>query len=171
MWETWVWSLGWEDPLEKRKAAHSSVLVWRIPWTIQSQRVRHNWVTFTFILSSLWIGTYQCHYGNIQYLLFQWCKSMYINEYNDCIWTYIFFSFYSVHACVLNCFTHVWLCDPMDCSPPSSSARGILQARILEWVAISFSKGSSQSKDPDCLSHLLHWQADCLPLASPGIPF
>ena len=33
-------------------------------------------------------------------------------------------------------------CDPMDCSPPGSSVHGILQARILEWVAISFSKGS-----------------------------
>ena len=32
------------------------------------------------------------------------------------------------------------LCDPTDCSPPGSSVRGILQARILEWVAISFSK-------------------------------
>ena len=32
------------------------------------------------------------------------------------------------------------LCDPVDCSPPGSSVRGILQARILEWVAISFSK-------------------------------
>ena len=34
MWETWVWSLGWEDPLEKGKATHSSILSWRIPWTI-----------------------------------------------------------------------------------------------------------------------------------------
>ena len=33
MWETWVRSLGWEDPLEKEKAIHSSSLVWRIPWT------------------------------------------------------------------------------------------------------------------------------------------
>ena len=32
--ETWVWPLGWEDPLEKGKAAHSSILVWRIPWTV-----------------------------------------------------------------------------------------------------------------------------------------
>ena len=31
--ETWVLSLGWEDPLEKRMATHSSVLAWRIPWT------------------------------------------------------------------------------------------------------------------------------------------
>ena len=35
------------------------------------------------------------------------------------------------------------LCDPMDCSPSSSSVHGILQARILEWVAIHFSRGSS----------------------------
>ena len=32
-WETWVWSLGWEDPLEKGKATHSSILVWRIPYS------------------------------------------------------------------------------------------------------------------------------------------
>ena len=43
--ETWVLSLGWEDPLEKGKATHSSILVWRIPWTVQSmgsQRVGHD---------------------------------------------------------------------------------------------------------------------------------
>ena len=38
------------------------------------------------------------------------------------------------------------LCDPMDCSLPGSSVHGILQARILEWVAISFSRGSSWSR-------------------------
>ena len=39
------------------------------------------------------------------------------------------------------------LCDPMDCSPSGSSVCGILQARILEWVAISFSRGSSWPRD------------------------
>ena len=34
MQETWVQSLGWEDPLEKGKATHSSILAWRIPWTV-----------------------------------------------------------------------------------------------------------------------------------------
>ena len=33
MQETWVWSLGWEDPLEKGKATYSTILAWRIPWT------------------------------------------------------------------------------------------------------------------------------------------
>ena len=50
MWETWVQSLGWEDPLEKEMATHSSVLAWRIPWTEEpgglqsmgSQRVGHD---------------------------------------------------------------------------------------------------------------------------------
>ena len=49
--EDYVWSLGWEDPLEKKMATHSSILVWRIPWTEEagrlypmgSQRVRHSW--------------------------------------------------------------------------------------------------------------------------------
>ena len=52
MLETWVQSLHLEDPLEKGKAIHSSILTWIIPWTIQylgSQRVLHDWETFTFI--------------------------------------------------------------------------------------------------------------------------
>ena len=34
VWETWVWFLGWEDPLEKGKATRSNILAWRIPWTV-----------------------------------------------------------------------------------------------------------------------------------------
>ena len=40
MQETWVQSLGWEDPLEKGKATHSSILAWRIPWTVESMRLQ-----------------------------------------------------------------------------------------------------------------------------------
>ena len=43
-------------------------------------------------------------------------------------------------------------CNPMDCSLPGSSVHGILQVRILEWVAISFSRGSSQPRDQTCFS-------------------
>ena len=51
--ETWVWSLGWKDPLEKEMATHSSILAWRIPWMEEpgglkstgSQRVGHDWAT------------------------------------------------------------------------------------------------------------------------------
>ena len=53
MWETQVWSLGWEDPLEEEMAIHSSILAWRIPWTEEpgglqsrgSQRVGHDLAT------------------------------------------------------------------------------------------------------------------------------
>ena len=45
------------------------------------------------------------------------------------------------------------LCDPMDCSLPGSSVRGIFQARVLEWVAIPFSRGSSQARDRTQVSH------------------
>ena len=67
MWETWIRSPGWEDPLEKGKATHSSILDWRIPWTEEpgrlqpmgSQRVRHNWPTFTFIRCHLQLNGYK----------------------------------------------------------------------------------------------------------------
>ena len=53
MWETWVWSLGWEDPLEEGMTPHSSILAWRSPmdrgagglWSMGLQRVGHDWVT------------------------------------------------------------------------------------------------------------------------------
>ena len=61
------------------------------------------------------------------------------------------------------------LCDSMDCNPPGFSVHGIFQARILEWVAISYSGGSSQSiqASNSCLLCLLPWQADPLPVADP----
>ena len=53
-----------------------------------------------------------------------------------------------VVAVVVQLLSHAQVfCDPTDCSPPGSSVHGISQARILEWVAISFSRGSSQARD------------------------
>ena len=48
----------------------------------------------------------------------------------------------------------VWLCDPMDCSQPGSSVHGIFHARILEWVAISSSRGCSWPRDETSVSGL-----------------
>ena len=64
-----------------------------------------------------------------------------------------------------SCLT-LW--DPMYCSPPGSSVHGISQTRILEWVAISFSRRSSQPRDWTCVSCLLHWKAGSLPLVLQG---
>ena len=61
-----------------------------------------------------------------------------------------------LHACVcwLSRFCSVQLCDPMVCSPPGSSVHGILQARILEWVAMPSSRGSSLSRDRTDISYI-----------------
>jgi len=61
------------------------------------------------------------------------------------------------------------LCDPMDCNPPGSSIPGILQARILEWVAMPSSRGSSWPGDWTCLLSLFHGRWNALShLESPG---
>ena len=65
--------------------------------------------------------------------------------------------------------TQLWPthCDPMNCSLPGSSVHGILQARILDWVAVSFSRGSSQPRIKPWSPAL---QADSLPSEPPGKP-
>ena len=67
-------------------------------------------------------------------------------------------------ACVCSasqaCLTH---CDPMNCSLPGSSVYGNFQTSILEWAAISYSRGSYQYRDrTQILWHLLHWQVNSL---------
>ena len=78
------------------------------------------------------------------------------------------FEFFNVKVKVLVAQSCPTLCDPMDCSPSSSSVHGILQARILEWVAISFSRGSSPSRI-ELRSPAL--QADSLPSGHQGSLF
>ena len=64
-------------------------------------------------------------------------KNIYIYIFCGCCWV------------SKSCLT---LCNPMNCTPPSSSVHGISQARILEWVAVSFSRGSSWPRDQTCVS-------------------
>ena len=64
----------------------------------------------------------------------------------------------------------VTLGDPMDCSPPGSSVHGILQARILEWVLMPFSRGSSQQMDGALSPVSPALQEDSLPLEPSGKP-
>ena len=61
------------------------------------------------------------------------------------------------------------LCDSLDCSLSGSSVYGIFQARILEGIAISFSRGCSQPRDQTCISCIsLYWQTDSLPVRHLG---
>ena len=71
-------------------------------------------------------------------------------------------------VCALLLQSYLILCNPMDCSPPGSSVRGILQARILECVATPSSRGPSRPGDGTHIPGLLHWQVGSLPLAPPG---
>ena len=85
------------------------------------------------------------------------------NNKRDKIYEHIFqWRRYCCCCCLVaqSCLTP---CNPMDCGPPGSSVHGISQARILEWMAISFSRGSSRPRDG---THVF-WQ-DYLPLSHQG---
>ena len=100
MQETWVRSLGGENPW-RRKWQHTPVF---LPWKSHGQR---NLVGYS---------PWGCRVGQ------DWATNRYT------------------------------LCDPMDCSPPGTSVRGIFQARILERIVMPFSRGSSQPRDWNLIS-------------------
>ena len=77
------------------------------------------------------------------------------------------FCFLSMCVCMLHCFSHVRLFEILW---TGSSVHGILQARILKWVAISSSRGSSWPRYQTLIWRLLHWQTGSLPRWSPGKP-
>ena len=113
MQKTQVRFPGQEDPLEKEIATHSSVLAWRIPWTD-----RHGWPRSIELQSQTWLkqlGTQTHTHSPV----------------------------FGYYGGVLGHEVMSDSRDPMGCSPPGFCVHGILQARILEWVAISFSRGSS----------------------------
>ena len=103
-------------------------------------------------------------------------KSTWIKYNNICtitLYVYAYVYIVCLYICINICiFTMKWKgklwvsqscptpCDPMDCSPPGSSVHGILQARILKWVAIPFSRGSFQ---PGIEPRSPTLQADSLP--------
>ena len=79
MREIWVQSLGWEDPLEKGTSTYSSILAWRIPWTVwsmRSQRVGHDWATFTFT-KNVWWGFWERFYDHLKSVVLKltWSKA------------------------------------------------------------------------------------------------
>ena len=81
LWETWIWPLGWEDPLEKGMATHSNILAWRSPWTVYSplrlQRVGHDGGTFTF--TNFWSKkTYTWYVINLKFEIYNHiCQNIY----------------------------------------------------------------------------------------------
>ena len=129
----WVLSLGWDDSLEEGIAAHSSILAWRIPWTEEpaglwstgSQRIGHKW-------------------NNLAHTFWKYRES------NDLQVTFLARNLKRLlkrgEVKVMQaCLT---LYNPMD-----YTVHGILQARILEWVAFAFSRTYSQPRDRTQVSH------------------
>ena len=125
--ETWVQSLGWEDPLEEGMATHCSILAWRITWTVrsmESQKVGHNKATFTFTagIKAYWRK-------GLVYLDFQCLDSI------------------KHTLLVLVVQSYPTLCDPMDCSPTRLPCSWDFPGKNTGVAAIAFSWRSSLSKD------------------------
>ena len=144
----WVRSLGWKDPLEKEITTHSSILAWKVPCTGEPSRPQ-----------SMGLQRVKCDWAHMHE---KWKNYIHYN---------FVFAFSSLLLLLLlSCFSRVWLCKPMGCNPSDSTAHGILQARILEWVTISSSRGSSWPRDQthisciSCISrqilyHCTTWEA------------
>ena len=133
MRETWVWSLGWEDPLEKGMATHS------IFWPGESHGVYSPWGCKESDMTERLSQTQKENMGSLE-LENSLCYSG-----GPCWLSVLYVKVLVAHLCLT-------LCDPMNCSPPGSSVHGFSQARILEWVAIPFSRGSSWHRDWTWLS-------------------
>ena len=104
-----------------------------------------------------------CTLGQTQYYVIFICISLALGEADFiclCIIVFVFldiFISYNIRelyicACAKSLQSCLTLCDPMDCSPPGSSVHGLLQARILEWIAMPFSSRSVPSRDQTWVS-------------------
>ena len=142
--ETWVQSLGWEDPLEKCTATHSSILAWRIPWTEEPGDAKNQ-----TRLRNLTTQHQATHIINHHVSVVQHSKNVFL----------VVVSFAALRSlrCTVTQRRWKWsevtqlyltLCDPRDCSLLGSSILGIFQARIY-WsglpLAICFSRVDGQS--------------------------
>ena len=94
-----------------------------------SQRVRHNWATKHSL--------HLYHGQSFTFFIILLCLWKHHTE------RIVQKSIMTSGVCMLSRFSRVWLCDPVDCSLPGFSVHGIPQARMVEWVAISSSRGSS----------------------------
>ena len=101
-------------------------------------------LVFYFIFFSFCVVDLQCCVSLM-------CTAKWFGYIYICIYSYIFIFLYMLCLVAQSCLT---LCDAMGCSPPGSSVHGILQARILEWIAMPSSRGSSQHRDRTQVFHV-----------------
>ena len=168
MQETQVQSLDQEDSLEKKPVTHSRILFWKIPWTKEPSRPQS-----MGLQSQTWLSTHvRADVGKLapSHVLLK-CTKWYVQDNmtisgflmgsrgrkrgkkEERLWLILALSAWQITEIFSIWwwwFSHQIVSDSwnaMDCSLPDSFVHGILQARILEWVAISFSRGSSQPRD------------------------
>ena len=144
MWETRVQSLDWEEPLEKGKdySLHYSGLENSMNSIVQG--VTRSWTQ---------LSDFHFHFICINPTTTVFCLSCSLSlEFPFHSWTCYFGMMLLCYAKLLkSCLT---LCDPINSSLPGSSVTGILQTRILEWVAMPSSRGSSQPRDRICITYV-----------------
>ena len=176
-----------KDPFEKEIAAHSSIFAWKSPWTevlgrLQSmgwEKVRHNWTRthtwgeYSFRLNIAMAGVSQrhCRWRLLADCVpYSWMALVFLKEEpgNTSLWLHLKTTclIAAAAAAAESLQSSLTLCEPIDGSPPGSSVPGILQARTLEWVAISLSNVCVHAKPlQSCLlavdkridHHLQHW--------------
>ena len=164
-------------------ATHSSILAWRMPWTEEpggpqstrgskeldmTEQLTHTEILFGCsnargwgkrekykkVVSVVYLNTrcsFSCFLSQNQSRLLE-CS---LDEPCAISFRLYLIQLQDVVVQALNCVK--LFCDPMDCSPPGSFVHGISQARILEWVAISFCRGYSRPRDQTHISCI----ADC----------
>ena len=113
-----------------------------------------------------------CHVGNVIPRIMSlhiWAHYSGDSDYFGTCGIMTDFSFLYMIDCCLVAKWFPTLCNSMRCSPPGSSVHGISQARMLEWVAISSSRGSSRPSESNL--GLLNWQVGSLPLSLLGSPY
>ena len=145
--EIWVWSLGREDPLEKEMATHSSILARTALWT--QEPLAHPWCYHQFKFEEPGLAQGQGTFGRNGNQVFRivgktWggglgarTSSQLVGTSNKDNWgLYLWHAAAAAARSRQLCPT---LCNPIDGSQTGSTVPGILQARTLEWVAISFS--------------------------------
>ena len=129
--------------LEKEMATHSSVLAWRIPGMVEpgglrsmgSHRVGHDW---SDLAAAARVTSKDIERQRDAYYIInkkKWYGQLCIHL------KHVFQNLLHLYVCMLCCSVMSDSCNAMNCSPLGSSVHGIFQARILEWVAISFSRG------------------------------
>ena len=106
MWETRIWSLGWEDYLERGIDTHSSILAWRIPWrvSIGSHKVRHVSVTFTCTLKR--------SINSLEYNTVKWSKMIWVLAVPSQFWwshtLVLGFIYWNFIATLCSCLAILW---------------------------------------------------------------